>query len=145
MSKFTHDLNSKILKFPVAAPENPRKQAYLWGKSCEDEARLWFEQQNPDAKFISQNLHSYRGEIDLIFELHQERTLIFIEVKARTRELKFCGAIESMSYTKRRRLKRAIDQFLLSYQGRAQYIRIDVLALEAGTWTHWKNLWILED
>lgn len=122
-------------------PNKIRQRAYLWGRSCEDEARAWFHMRHPEALFIAQNLHSYRGELDLIFEIPRERLLIFIEVKARVGGE---GTIESLGFTKQLRLKRAIEHFLLNYRGSAREIRIDVLGLEGGEWRHWQNIRIAE-
>lgn len=132
------------MKNPPGFPDfdESRKNAYLWGRSCEDEARDWFLARHSGARCIAQNLHSYRGEIDLIFEIPSERVLVFVEVKARAGASG--GTIESLGFTKQLRLKRAIEQFLMNYRGRAREIRIDVLGMERGEWKHWKDIRIAD-
>lgn len=130
-----------VCRMKNPAFDETRKKAYLWGKSCENEARDWFQARHTGARCLAQNLHSYRGELDLIFEIPSERLLVFVEVKARAGAE---GTIESLGFTKQRRLKHAIDHYLLSYRGLAREIRIDVLGLEGGEWKHWKNIRIAD-
>lgn len=118
--------------------DEARKNSYFWGRRCEEEARDWFLAHHSGAKCIAQNLRSYRGEIDLIFEITSEELLVFVEVKARAGGAS--GTIESLGFTKQLRLKRAIEQYLMGYRGHAVEIRLDVLGFENGEWMHWKDI-----
>lgn len=80
-------------------------------------------------RFITQNFHSYQGEIDLIMQ--DQDTLVFIEVKYR-KAANFGGAISAVSYQKQHKLRRCAA-FYLQKSGLNEYntpCRFDVIALQ---------------
>ena len=110
-----------------------------YGLSIEREAQQWYEKRG--ARLIHQNYYCRGGEVDLIFEeaSPQGRELVFVEVRARDKR-GWVSGIESLTLTKKRRLRRAISLFLSRYDGQAQSIRIDLLSWDGLEWTHYPNL-----
>ena len=80
-------------------------------------------------RFITQNFHSYQGEIDLIMQ--DQHTLVFVEVKYR-KSTGFGGAISAISYSKQQKIKRCAA-FYMQQSGLKEYntpCRFDVVTLE---------------
>ncbi|OFZ18929.1 MAG: hypothetical protein A2X94_13325 [Bdellovibrionales bacterium GWB1_55_8] len=93
-------------------------------------------------RLLLRNFRCKVGEIDLILEEELpdgERELVFVEIRSRA-EGSWVSALESVSFSKRRKLKRAIGMFLLRYDGRAKSARVDVLAQNGGAWEHIRNI-----
>lgn len=73
------------------------------------------------------------GEIDLIME--KVGIILFVEVKTRTVSL-FGPGEEAVSWRKKQKIKRAIDQFLLENKKYAErFPRFDIVAVELFTLT----------
>jgi putative endonuclease len=117
--------------------------SYLQGQEAENLALHWFLQNRP-ARLLARNFRIRGGEIDLIFEEHsQTPELVFVEVRMRALEGWVNGA-ESLSQSKQKHLKRAIEMFLLTYRGPAQALRVDLLSWDGKSWTHIPNLRIID-
>jgi putative endonuclease len=108
-----------------------------YGKETEDLALEWFLKKFP-AQLVIRNYRCKMGELDLIFE--QDLELIFVEVRARQPGAWVSG-VESIGPKKLQRIRKAIRHFLISYQGRAKEIRMDVLSWDGNGWTHLPNIW----
>ena len=80
-------------------------------------------------RLLARNVFYKSGEIDLVLEKGQgvEQVLVFVEVRKRGAS-SFIRPEESLTYTKTRRLKSAIQQYLLHYEGHAKSIRLDLIA-----------------
>jgi putative endonuclease len=100
------------------------------GSAYENRAKTYFL--NLGYRFLAQNVAYKFGEIDLIFEqrIGSGIELVFVEVRKRTTGSSFIQARESVTFPKLRRIKIAINQYLLRYQGAAKSIRIDLVAFE---------------
>ncbi len=79
------------------------------------------------------------GELDLVFE--EGTTLVFAEVRARQGDRAWVSGLESVTFRKRQRLKRAAQVYLMSYRGRAREIRWDVIAFDGKKFTHIPDAW----
>jgi putative endonuclease len=80
-------------------------------------------------KFVKSNYRFERAEIDLIFEIESDRTLLFVEVKTR-KNLNFGEPIESVTLTKQNRIRKAIDGFIMENESYADHdVRIDVISI----------------
>ncbi|MCM2324562.1 MAG: YraN family protein [Oligoflexia bacterium] len=93
---------------------------------------------------VARNFRCKSGEIDLVLEetLAGGRTeLVFVEVRCR-REGSWVGGIESVTFPKRQRLKRAIAQFLCQYRGGAASVRVDILGWDGRSWETARNVWL---
>lgn len=77
---------------------------------------------------LEKNWRRKFGEIDLIFTKNQE--IIFVEVKTRSSNY-FGWAEEAVNQTKKKKIKRTINQFLLECPEFADfYPRFDIVAIE---------------
>jgi putative endonuclease len=95
------------------------------GASGEELASIWLQQHGYHV--VDRNWRCPRGELDIVCELGDE--LIFVEVK--TRRSTLLGAPEeAVTPTKRRRLIRAAEYFLLRSGQEQRSYRIDVIAVE---------------
>lgn len=81
------------------------------GQLAEDRALDYLQQQG--LVLIERNVRSRRGELDLV--MRDGATLVFIEVRQR-RSARFGGAAASITATKRARLWRSAEYYLLRYQ-----------------------------
>ncbi len=79
------------------------------------------------------------GELDLVFE--EGSTLVFAEVRARQGDWAWVSGLESVTFQKRQRLKRAAQVYLMSYRGPAREIRWDVIAYDGREFTHFPDAW----
>ncbi|WP_456397380.1 YraN family protein [Desulfurobacterium sp.] len=78
---------------------------------------------------MKRNFRSYYGEIDLIaFDPYTE-TLIFVEVKLRSKGSSVFPE-EAVTVEKINRIKKAALKFLNTYKGRFQGMRFDVIGIE---------------
>ena len=113
---------------------NPR----LEGTKYEDQAALYLEKAG--YRVIARNVTYKFGEIDIVAEAVEgrARTLVFVEVRKRGNQ-SFIRAEESVTYKKERRLRSAIQLFLLKYQGQAKNVRIDLIAFQNDEVRHFPN------
>ncbi len=81
------------------------------GRLAEDRALAYLRDQG--LVLLERNVRSRRGEIDLV--MRDAETLVFIEVRQR-RNPHFGGAAASISATKRARLWRAAEIYLLRFR-----------------------------
>ncbi len=80
-------------------------------------------------KFLKNNFRFQRAEIDLIFEIEEEKLLLFIEVKTR-RNKKFGEPEESVTVTKQNQIRKAAMGFVIENNKYADYdLRIDVVSV----------------
>ena len=75
--------------------------------------------------YVDSNWKCKFGEIDLIMK--SDNMLVFVEVKLRSSD-KFGGGIESVDYTKKQKLLRAMKLYLLDISFEDNY-RFDVIAI----------------
>lgn len=123
-------------------------ERHVLGRAAEDEAlrRLIADGAALGVKreLICRNYRCKAGEVDLILEEVTEsdrRTLVFVEVRARSRA-GWVSGVESVDRGKRRRIQNAIAWFLAHrYRGHARELRVDVMALDGSEWTHLPNAW----
>ncbi len=115
-------------------------KSYLLGKEFEEKAAIWFLSHH-NAKLIARNYRCFRGEIDLIFEETTPSGLeiVFVEVKVRSPQAWGSG-LEAMNWKKKQSLKRAVDHFLMKYQGEAQWLRFDLLYSDGKIWKCLKGI-----
>lgn len=78
-------------------------------------------------RVIERNVRRREGEIDLV-ALHDE-TLVFVEVKLRNLG-PLGGAVESLSATKRRRLRELAGAYAAEHPELPANLRIDVVAID---------------
>jgi putative endonuclease len=96
-----------------------------FGDSGERLAALWLKQHG--YHIIARNWRSAFGELDIVSE--QGDDLVFVEVKAR-RGAEMGAPEEAVTRTKRLRLIRAAQYFLLVHGQEQRPYRIDVIAVE---------------
>lgn len=92
------------------------------------QAELWAAEylRQQGLKLVTQNFHSYFGEIDLIMQ--DGGTLVFIEVRQRNRA-DYVSAAESIDRHKQRRLIRTA-QYYLARLGCIPPCRFDVVLMD---------------
>nr|WP_103702643.1 YraN family protein [Paraburkholderia eburnea] len=106
------------------------------GARFETHALTWLQRQR--LVFVARNVHCRGGELDLVMR-ERDGTLVFVEVRARTRAA-YGGAAASVGWHKRQRLLRAAREYLLTYAGEHGALppacRFDVVTFEGGrlTW-----------
>jgi len=97
------------------------------GDRAEDMAKTYLQKKG--LGFITQNYHSRRGEIDLIFQ-EGDKTLIFVEVKYRS-DAQFGHADEMVTIHKQRKIIKAASAYLQEKKlTEAVIVRFDVVAIE---------------
>jgi putative endonuclease len=91
-------------------------------------------------RILARNVNYRCGEIDLIAEEAGARgtTLVFIEVRKRDPQA-WITPEESITYPKQQRLRRAIERYLCKYTGRAQNVRIDLIAFAGEEMKHFRD------
>ncbi len=91
-------------------------------------------------RLLARNLHFRGGEIDLVFEEFGPLgvTLVLVEVRMR-KSGAWLTPEESLIGVKSRRLLKAAQGFLLSYRGRANEVRLDLVAIEGDRIRHLKG------
>ncbi|MGQ7843004.1 YraN family protein [Granulosicoccus sp. 3-233] len=118
------------------------------GNIAENLARSWL--QHHGYRFIEANYHRRVGEIDLIMQHPDERTVVFVEVRFRSRQ-QFGGALESVDFRKQRKLRRTANAWLQQHADDMTPARIDVLALSPADentplqqcWHSHQVLWVI--
>jgi putative endonuclease len=92
------------------------------------EARALAFLQGRRLRFVARNVRCRRGELDLVMR-EPDGTLVFVEVRARTRR-GYGGAAASVGWQKRRRLVAAAQYFLAGRSGAMPACRFDVVAFD---------------
>ncbi len=102
------------------------------GARFEAHAQAWLQRQR--LVFVARNVHCRGGELDLVMR-ERDGTLVFVEVRARTRAA-YGGAAASVGWHKRQRLLRAAREYLLTYADEHGALppacRFDVVTFEGG-------------
>ena len=81
-------------------------------------------------RFVARNVLCRGGEIDLVMR-DRDGTLVFVEVRARSRRQ--CGGVAaSVGWHKKRRIVHAAQHYLMTRADGAAQCRLDVIAFEAG-------------
>ena len=96
------------------------------GAQAEDLALQYLQQQG--LSVVNRNYHCRQGEIDLI--MVDTNTLVFIEVRYR-KSAKFGGALESVNYTKQKRIIQTAQHYLQQPTPSHNSCRFDVVAINA--------------
>jgi putative endonuclease len=130
-------------------PRSSRRASLDFGVQSEDRAKEWFLA-NRRARCLVQNFRCKAGELDLVFEEQVGRflevavELVIVEVKARSPGAPVQG-VDSITWRKKQRLRRAGEVFLLSYRGKARSIRFDLLAWDGSDWEHRPRFFHFDD
>lgn len=98
------------------------------GAKFEAQALAFLQQQR--LRFVARNVHCRRGELDLVMR-EPDGTLVFVEVRARTRR-GYGGAAASIGWKKRTRILAAAQFFLARCTGDMPACRFDVVAFDGG-------------
>ncbi len=110
----------------------------LQGAQAETKVEAWFL--NRGYFLIGRNYRGYRGEIDLILESPDRKTLHVVEVRSRTLEDRYRP--ETMiSWRKHQRILKTLDAFLRNYRGPATGISIDLVTLVDAKLCHYPAFW----
>lgn len=80
---------------------------------------------------LERNWRCRFGELDVIAFDSATRTVVFVEVKARTTD-QFGGVAYAVTPTKVRRLRRLVGLWLAAHPGRYAAVRIDVIGVRFG-------------
>lgn len=122
-------------------PENQRPTTRSIGTQYEEKAATYLEAHSH--RILEKNVNYRWGEIDLVAVDLTANELVFVEVRHRC-ENGMASPAESVTMRKLLRLKRAIETYLVSpkfrHSGLApKGLRIDLIAFEGETITHFKN------
>ncbi|MBC7396532.1 MAG: YraN family protein [Bdellovibrionales bacterium] len=89
---------------------------------------------------LAKNITYPCGEIDLIAEETKAGKTCLVFVEVRKRDLRsWIRPEETLTYPKQRTLTNAIQRYLLHYRGRAQDLRIDLLAFDGQKVEHFRD------
>jgi putative endonuclease len=94
------------------------------GRAGEDAAAAVYERSG--YQVLTRNWRCPAGELDLV--LARDGTLVFCEVKTRT-GTGYGGGWESVTWEKRRRIRRLAELFLLASKERPSSVRFDVASV----------------
>jgi putative endonuclease len=94
------------------------------------EARALDYLQERRMRLVARNIRCRGGEIDLVMR-DENDALVFVEVRARASR-RFADAATSITATKRARLVRAAQHYLMNWRGALPVCRFDVVAFDAG-------------
>jgi putative endonuclease len=97
------------------------------GRLGEDAAAAVYERRG--YRVVERNWRCPLGELDLVLE--RDDLLVFCEVKTRT-GVAFGGGYESVTWSKRRRLRRLAEAFLAARPAEALRARFDVASVWLG-------------
>ena len=113
-----------------------------FGRACEDSALQYFLDEFP-AQLVARNYRCKIGELDLIFEVEGEQgcELVVVEVRGRVRN-SMVDAIESVGPKKLLKIQNTIRHFVMSYQGPARSVRLDLMAWNDKSLSHITDVWI---
>jgi putative endonuclease len=81
-------------------------------------------------RLVARNVRCRGGEIDLVMR-DEAGALVFVEVRARASR-HFADAATSIGATKRTRIVRAAQHYLMRWRGALPVCRFDVVAFDAG-------------
>lgn len=122
------------------------------GARAEEAACQDFLRRHSGARVIGRNFLCPQGELDLVFELEWEGSgeWVFAEVRYRSRAA-WVDGVESVTYPKRRRLRRTVQVFLeraAARGARPRSVRFDILSVtgegDGVRVTHFKDIWLEE-
>ena len=119
------------------------QERHRLGRESEAMAADWFLT-SKKAKLLARNYRAKCGELDLIFEELLPSglfELVFIEVRAKSNR-NWTDGPQSIDPWKQEKLKKTASHYLSRYRGRAQSLRLDLLAWDGVSWTYLPNLWI---
>ncbi len=85
---------------------------------------------------LQQNFYCKMGEIDIVAK--DEDYLVFVEVKYR-KNSKNGSAAEAVNFNKMRKISRCADVWLMLHKCDNVSVRFDVVAIEEGKLSHYKN------
>lgn len=91
------------------------------------------------AQVLERNYRLKMGEVDLIVLDGTE--LVFVEVKTRSDVDDYGGGIEALTRTKRRRIERAAEAYLMDAGQFFDGARFDVVVVTGGELEHWPDAW----
>jgi len=111
------------------------------GTQYEEKAMLYLEKQG--YRILEKNVNYRWGEIDIVAMDEALNDLVFVEVRYRS-EQGMVSPEESITPTKIKRLKRAIETYLVSPSFfllglHPNGIRIDLVGFEGESILHWKS------
>ena len=104
------------------------------GQQGEDQATHFLEKKG--YKILARNFSTRQGELDIIAQ--QNKTLVFVEVKARAYEA-FGGPLAAVTPAKQKRLVLAAQQYLKIKSPKFDSIRFDVICILPGSVEHIEN------
>jgi putative endonuclease len=81
-------------------------------------------------EILERNYRTRLGEIDLI--CRDRNTIVFVEVKART-SAGFARPDESVTHRKQAKLRRLVEEYLVSHRLESRDVRFDVLGVTLGS------------
>jgi len=117
-----------------------------FGRACEDSALKYFLEEFP-AQLVARNYRCKMGELDLIFEVNSEVNgeqsceLVVVEVRGRVRNA-MVNAIESVGPKKLLKIQNTIRHFVMSYEGPARSVRLDLMAWNEKSLSHIRDIWL---
>jgi putative endonuclease len=79
---------------------------------------------------LERNYRCWLGEIDLVCRDHG--TIVFVEVKTRT-STDFARPDESVTHRKQAKLRRLVEEYLVTHHLESADVRFDVLGVSAGS------------
>ncbi len=80
-------------------------------------------------EILERNYRTRLGEIDLVCRDHD--TIVFVEVKART-SADFARPDESVTHRKQAKLRRLVEEYLVTHRLESADVRLDVLGVTLG-------------
>ena len=124
------DAHRETPRKPHEPPRDPASRTATRVVGAQYEARALAFLQRQRLRVVARNVHSRRGELDLVMR-DVDGTLVFVEVRARTRR-GYDGAAASVDWKKRGRLVAAAYDFLARCDGDVPACRFDVVAFDRG-------------
>lgn len=118
------------------------------GTQAEALALTWLEHHGYE--LLESNYHRRVGEIDLVVRHPDQQTIVFVEVRYRTRA-QFGSALESVDRRKQNKLKRTANAWLQQRADAMTPARIDVIAMSPATqstpagrlWHSHELIWVI--
>ena len=109
------------------------------GRDAEERVVCWMGDHG--WKVLDRNFQIRAGEIDVIAEDGDERTLVFAEVRSRVSGPVWVSPLESITAAKRRKIELVARYYLMSYRGSAEAVRFDVFTWDAASIGWVKRAW----
>lgn len=120
------------------------------GQEAETQAIAWYLARHEGSRILAKNWRVPQGEIDWVVHDCNQKVLVFLEVRRRTQikggEGALQSGIESVRGGKLKRLKRAIDLYLMNEeipQG-LKGMQLDVLDFDGVQFKHFENILLLD-